>query len=141
MDDDHIQRVTTLFFSDEGKNSRSPIIVLVVHQNKLYIFGGYNNVMGDHFNDLHEFDPDRLLWRQVHPCGLPNPIPRRRQCCLVIEHQMFMFGGTSPIQTSNHFSNEIQEIDGLRTRLYDQSDLYILDFGSSFAAFVSPRLV
>lgn len=106
--------------------------ISVVYQNKLYIFGGYNNVMGDHFNDLHEFDPERLIWRQIHPCGLSNPIPRRRQCCLVIDHQMFMFGGTSPVQTSNHYSNEIQEIDGLRTRLYDQSDLYVLDFGSFF---------
>jgi len=43
-----------------------------------------------------------------------------------------MFGGTSPVSTptfQNHF-NDIQDIDGIRTtRLYDQSDLYVFDFG------------
>jgi len=120
-----------------GRRSHSAF----VYQNKLYIFGGYNNVMGDHFNDLHEFDPERLIWRQIHPCGLSNPIPRRRQCCLVIDHQMFMFGGTSPVQTSNHYSNEIQEIDGLRTRLYDQSDLYVLDFAPTLKTLCFVKMV
>jgi hypothetical protein len=72
------------------------------------------------------------LWRCVKTRGIDNPVPRRRQCCLVIDNQMYMFGGTSPIQTSssrNH-SNEITDIDGSRGRLYDQNDLYVLDFGN-----------
>lgn len=73
----------------------------------------------------------KLLWRHIKPHGIENPVPRRRQCCLVINHQMFMFGGTSPISRSTLRSqtNEIQDTDALRTDLHDQSDLYVLDFG------------
>ncbi|CAF3976479.1 unnamed protein product, partial [Rotaria sordida] len=101
-----------------------------VHDGKLYIFGGYNNVIGSHFNDLHEFNPLTLLWRRIKAYGIGSPVPRRRQCCLVIHDRMYMFGGTSPISTSTftNRSNEIQEIDVLRTTLYDQSDLYVFDF-------------
>ncbi|CAF3315141.1 unnamed protein product [Rotaria socialis] len=94
------------------------------------MFSGYNNVMGLHFNGLYEFNPLTLLWRRIKPHGISNPVPRRRQCCLVIDDRMYMFGGTSPISTStfaNH-SHEMQDVDARRTILYDQSDLYVLDF-------------
>ncbi|CAF0948628.1 unnamed protein product [Rotaria sordida] len=109
-----------------GRRSHSAF----VHDGKLYIFGGYNNVIGSHFNDLHEFNPLTLLWRRIKAYGIGSPVPRRRQCCLVIHDRMYMFGGTSPISTSTftNRSNEIQEIDVLRTTLYDQSDLYVFDF-------------
>jgi len=90
--------------------------------------------VGLHFNDLHEFNPSTSMWRRVQTRGIANPVPRRRQCCLVINHRMYMFGGTSPIPTStfpNHL-NEIQDVDGIRTRLYDQSDLYVFDLGKIF---------
>ncbi|CAF1406085.1 unnamed protein product [Rotaria sp. Silwood1] len=108
-----------------GRRSHSAF----VHDGKLYIFGGYNNVIGSHFNDLYEFNPLTLEWHHIKPHGIANPVPRRRQCCLVINDRMYMFGGTSPISTStyiNHF-NEIQNTEVLRTTLYDQSDLYVLD--------------
>jgi N-acetylneuraminic acid mutarotase len=85
-----------------------------------------------HFNDLHEYNPLTSVWRRIKTHGISNPVARRRQCCLVIDHRMYMFGGTSPVSTptfQNHF-NDIQDIDGIRTtRLYDQSDLYVFDFG------------
>jgi N-acetylneuraminic acid mutarotase len=86
--------------------------------------------MGLHFNDLHEFNPLTSSWRRIRTLGIANPVPRRRQCCLVIDNRMYMFGGTSPISTqtfANH-QNDIQDIDGFRARLYDQSDLYVFDF-------------
>jgi hypothetical protein len=97
----------------------------------LYIFAGFNNIMGLHFNDLYEFNPLTSLWRRIHVHGIANPVPRRRQCCLMVDDRMYMFGGTSPIGTSpsSNQLNEIQDIDGIRTQLYDQSDLYVLDFG------------
>ncbi len=44
---------------------------------------------------------------------------------------MYMFGGTSPVSTSTSSNNlnGIPDVDGVRARLYDQSDLYVFDFG------------
>ncbi len=88
--------------------------------------------MGSHFNDLHEFNPLTSLWRRIRTRGIANPVPRRRQCCLVINNRMYMFGGTSPTSTSifQNRLNGIQDNDATRTRLYDQSDLYVFDFGN-----------
>ena len=83
--------------------------------------------MSSHFNDLYEFNPLNSLWRHIKPHGIVSPVCRRRQVCLVIDHRMYMFGGTSPISTVNH-SNEFEHLDDIRTRLQDQSDLYVFDF-------------
>jgi hypothetical protein len=91
-----------------------------------------------HFNDLHEYNPLTSVWRRIKTHGISNPVARRRQCCLVIDHRMYMFGGTSPTSTLANHGNEIQDINGFRARLYDQSDLYVFDFGiySSFFCFI-----
>ncbi|CAF4532403.1 unnamed protein product [Rotaria sp. Silwood2] len=109
-----------------GRRSHSAF----VHDGKLYIFGGYNNVVGKHFNDLYEFNPLTLLWHCIKVHGIENPVPRRRQCCLIIDNRMYMFGGTSPISASTNinYTDEIQNTDPVGTILYDQSDLYVLDF-------------
>ncbi len=124
-------------FGRKKKKFRILFFFLVNYDGKLYIFGGYNNVMGFHFNDLHEFNPLTSIWRRIRTYGIANPVPRRRQCCLVINHRMYMFGGTSPISTPTFPShlNEIQDADGIRTQLYDQSDLYVFDFGKKFSFF------
>ncbi len=108
------------------------LFFLVAYDGKLYIFGGYNNVIGLHFNDLHEFNPATCLWRCIKTRGIDSPVARRRQCCLVIGNRMYMFGGTSPTSTSifQNRLNGIQDNDATRTRLYDQSDLYVFDFGN-----------
>ncbi|CAF3558194.1 unnamed protein product [Adineta steineri] len=105
-----------------GRRSHSAF----THNGKLYIFGGYNNVIDTHFNDLHEFNPLTSLWRRIKPHGIINPVPRRRQCCLVIDHRMYMFGGTSPVSLTN--LHDMEDTNGIRTGLYDQSDLYVFDF-------------
>lgn len=112
--------------------SNSPIFpfLLVAYSGKLYIFAGYNNVLGYHFNDLHEFDPLTSTWRRVRTSGISNPVPRRRQCCLVITDRMYMFGGTSPVSgtTFPDHLHRVQDIAGSAGRLNDQNDLYIFDF-------------
>ena len=103
--------------------------MFLVHYNgKLYIFGGFNNIIGLHFNDLHEFDPLTSIWRRIRPRGIAEPIVRRRQCCVVIGHRMYMFGGTSPFSTA-HNQNPDNENEANQMRLYDQNDLYVFDFG------------
>lgn len=100
----------------------------------MYIFAGYNSLLGHHFNDLYEFNPLTAIWRRIRTYGIANPIPRRRQCCLVIAQRMYMFGGTSPVATSvfpDHI-NYVQDTAGTTTRLFDQNDLYIFDFGKIF---------
>jgi N-acetylneuraminic acid mutarotase len=130
VEDDHILPVC-LISRKQNFISTFSFSSIVNYGGKLYIFAGYNNVMGFHFNDIHEFNPLTSIWRRVGTHGIGNPVPRRRQCCLVINDRMYMFGGTSPVATStfpNHLS-QIQDTDGSRTQLYDQSDLYVFDFG------------
>ncbi|CAF1026965.1 unnamed protein product [Adineta ricciae] len=112
-----------------GRRSHSAF----AYDGKLYIFAGYNDVVGLHFNDLHEFNPLTSIWRRIKTAGIPNPIPRRRQCCLVVGHRMYMFGGTSPVTASLFLNNpeDVRDIPGNRLILYDQSDLYVLDFAPS----------
>ncbi len=97
MEDDHIPLVCFLILKN---NINEIFYFLVTYDEKLYIFGGYNSVLGSHYNDLYEFNPLTLSWRSVKTRGIGKPVPRRRQCCLVINNRMYMFGGTSPISTS-----------------------------------------
>ena len=109
----------------------------------MYIFGGYNNVIGYHFNDLYEFNPLTSTWRRIRTHGIANPIPRRRQCCLVIEHRMYMFGGTSPVAGSifpDHINHVLDTAEGT-TNLHDQNDLYIFDFAPTLRTLCFLRLV
>ncbi|CAF1278314.1 unnamed protein product [Adineta steineri] len=39
---------------------------------------------------------------------------------------MYMFGGTSPVSLTN--LHDMEDTNGIRTGLYDQSDLYVFDF-------------
>lgn len=115
--------VTTQGTAPCGRRSHSAFS----HNNKLYIFGGFNNIIGSHFNDLHEFDPMTSTWRQIRAHGIAKPIARRRQCCVVIDNRMYMFGGTSPF-SSIHNHNHANENEANQSRLYDQNDLYVFDF-------------
>ena len=33
--------------------------VIVEYEDKVYIFGGYNGKLGNHYNDIHVYDPGR----------------------------------------------------------------------------------
>ncbi|KAL1139782.1 hypothetical protein AAG570_006759 [Ranatra chinensis] len=72
-----------------GRRSHSAF----VYDGDLYIFGGYNGVFCQHFNDLHKFCPRTQTWSEVFTLGIP-PKKRRRQVCIVIGDRMYLFGGT-----------------------------------------------
>lgn len=59
----------------------------------MYIFGGYNALLGSHFNDISEYDPRTNRWRLVEPLG-EAPCTRRRQACVLVRDRLFLFGGT-----------------------------------------------
>ena len=61
-----------------GRRSHSAF----VYNNLLYIFGGYNGINDEHFNDLYCFDPEKSRWSLVKTKGAV-PKARRRQVCLV----------------------------------------------------------
>lgn len=65
----------------------------VVYNDSIYVFGGYNGILDQHFNDFYAFDPKTNSWNLIKPHGKP-PSARRRQACVVIGKKMFLFGGT-----------------------------------------------
>lgn len=71
-----------------GRRSHSAF----VYNGNLYVFGGYNGIFDQHFNDLFCFDPVQNEWSLLTPNGFP-PKPRRRQVCLVKDNKMYLFGG------------------------------------------------
>lgn len=111
-----------------GRRSHSAF----VYGGQIYIFGGYNSKEGQHFNDLHRFDPNKQNWELVHPRG-DGPCPRRRQSCCIVASRMFLFGGTSPHENfeDNIEDDELDEIAATDRRLMDHNDLHVLDLSPS----------
>jgi len=73
------------------------IFILVIYNKKIYIFGGYNGILDQHFNDLYCFDPSQNQWNLVVARG-ETPRARRRQICLVIGKKLYLFGGTRYVE-------------------------------------------
>ncbi|XP_067682381.1 kelch domain-containing protein 3-like [Haliotis asinina] len=106
----------------QGRRSHSAFY----YEGYLYIFGGYNGIHENHFNDMYKLEPGKMKWSKVKVKG-QGPCPRRRQCCCRIGSCVYLFGGTSPKNpqiTSTH-------IPLAETDLTDHSDLYVLDFSPS----------
>jgi len=103
-----------------GRRSHSAF----VYNDKMYIFGGYNALKFEHYNDLFEYDPVTSEWTLIKPLG-ESPCNRRRQACIVVDERVFLFGGTSPVSGAQQQSNNAEE------ELTDHSDMYILDFQPS----------
>ncbi|XP_062518597.1 kelch domain-containing protein 3-like [Corticium candelabrum] len=102
-----------------GRRSHSA----VARQKRIYIFGGYNGIYDEYFNDFHMFDTENLMWFQMVGIGGPCPTPRRRHgYCMIDENQMFIYGGTSCGLDDDNDDEE--EFD-------DLSDVSILDFQPS----------
>jgi N-acetylneuraminic acid mutarotase len=40
-----------------------------MHQDKIYLFGGYDSIQNVHFNDLWQFDPQTSDWTKIKPTG------------------------------------------------------------------------
>ncbi|XP_064537192.1 kelch domain-containing protein 3 [Drosophila montana] len=134
-----------------GRRSHS----MFVHNKLIFVFGGYNGLLDQHFNDLYTFDPRTKLWNLVRANG-QAPTARRRQCAIVMGTRMFLFGGTSPrcsmpqSQSSVLRGNELTQppaapppqqqpaaappaagaaaAAAATTTLIDYSDLHVLDF-------------
>ncbi|XP_069675101.1 kelch domain-containing protein 3 isoform X2 [Periplaneta americana] len=113
-----------------GRRSHSAF----VYNGHLFIFGGYNGLYDEHYNDLYRFSAANNEWHLLKPQGKP-PSKRRRQSCLVVGDKVFLFGGTSPCYSPNPiaFLGNIEEnaVDGLEAKLMDHNDLHILDFAPS----------
>lgn len=110
----------------------------VVYNNKMYIFGGYNAIRGEHFNSLYEYDPKKCTWTKTDAFG-EKPCERRRQACVSVGNRVFLFGGTRYLSklyeflgiNSIYFSplpNFCENGQDIEDRLIDHSDMHILDF-------------
>uniref|UniRef100_A0A023F194 Kelch domain-containing protein 3 n=1 Tax=Triatoma infestans TaxID=30076 RepID=A0A023F194_TRIIF len=103
-----------------GRRSHSAFL----YKNNLYIFGGFNGILNEHYNDMYSFCPLTNTWRPVTTLGL-SPKKRRRQVCIVIHDKMYLFGGTSPnpiCLAEEDTNNMAQEM-----LLMDHDDLHVLD--------------
>lgn len=97
-----------------GRRSHS----MFIYHELIYVFGGYNGLLDQHFNDMHCFDPKTNRWSLVKTKG-KMPSARRRQACLVKGTKMFLFGGTSPYAPAPK--------DAIPP-LIDNNDMHVLDF-------------
>ncbi|RWS07856.1 kelch domain-containing protein 3-like protein, partial [Dinothrombium tinctorium] len=103
-----------------GRRSHSAF----VSNGKMYIFGGYNGNIKQHFNDLHCFDTQTSTWHSIKIKGRKIPCPRRRQCLCLIDNRVYIFGGTSP-----RVDIPLMNLSPLAEErlLNDHSDLYVID--------------
>lgn len=111
----------------------------------MYIFGGFNARLATHFNEMFEFDPQINRWTLVSALG-DKPCKRRRQACVLVKNQLFLFGGTryysycniylgiligvNLIISPRHFGprQPFHFVDNIHDQLVDHSDMYVLDF-------------
>lgn len=101
-----------------GRRSHSAVVV----NNKMVIFGGYNDVTDEHFNDFNVFDPKTYSWSPVNTIGQDPPCARRRHCCIAVNSFLYIFGGSCPLP---------QATDSEAHHLMELSDLYIIDTSRS----------
>lgn len=106
-----------------GRRSHSAFL----YNNELFIFGGYNALVNQHFNDLYKFNPFTCNWSVVKTVGV-CPKERRRQVCIVVENKMYLFGGTSPIRDPVYDDGADSPDDH---ELMDHDDLHVLDLDPS----------
>lgn len=64
-----------------------------MYNDEMYIFGGYNEAIKKHYNDLYKFSPQTNKWTKLE---VPGKIPevRRRQVCVNVLDKVYLFGGT-----------------------------------------------
>lgn len=77
-------------FKPHGRRSHSAVVV----NNKMIIFGGYNDISNEHFNDFIMFDPATYKWVKLNVHGGSLPCPRRRHCCVSVGQFLYIFGGS-----------------------------------------------
>lgn len=104
----------------EGRRSHSAWL----YGDDIYIFGGYNGNVKDHYNDLYRYSTSLNCW-QLLIIGGTAPCKRRRQACVVHGSKMYLFGGTSP---QKMLCNTTDIDENNTENLLDNSDLHILDY-------------
>jgi N-acetylneuraminic acid mutarotase len=64
----------------------------IVYNDELYIFGGKNN---RYLNDMWKYDPSRNEWTEIQYVknGIVLPSPRYGHKSVVIQNEMFVYGG------------------------------------------------
>ncbi|XP_015787072.1 kelch domain-containing protein 3 [Tetranychus urticae] len=97
-----------------GRRSHTAVVV----NNKMMIFGGYNDVVNEHLNDFHIFDPEKRQWEPVAVSGDTRPTARRRHCCVAVNSYLYIFGGSCPApEAAGALEHYLMELD----------DLYVID--------------
>lgn len=64
-----------------------------LHNNNMYIFGGFNGNTRTHFNDLYRYSIKDNSWQYLNVKG-SVPCKRRRPACLIYQDKVYLFGGT-----------------------------------------------
>lgn len=76
----------------------------------MFFFGGWNPFL----DDLYELDLNHFVWKEVYLYGY---IPRHGNSCIVIDDQLYIFGG----RDKRGFSNEHLVIDLINKDRSDES--------------------
>ncbi|XP_077523483.1 kelch domain-containing protein 3-like [Amblyomma americanum] len=63
-----------------------------VYNGEMYLFGGYNGLLGSFFADMYKYDTEACQWSEVEPIG-KGPCPRTGHCCSLVGDRLFIFGG------------------------------------------------
>jgi N-acetylneuraminic acid mutarotase len=69
-------------------------LTVVMYNDKMYTFGGWNGFSRKWFNDLHELDIDTRRWRRIEAKG-DVPTQRTSHAAVVKDKKMYVFGGFS----------------------------------------------
>ena len=82
---------TAVKFSGQAPSPRSGA-ASVVHNNKLYIFGGYGGGSG-RMGDFHVFDFETFAWSRVEHEGDYTPGVRENNGVVAIKNCLYLYGG------------------------------------------------
>jgi N-acetylneuraminic acid mutarotase len=81
-------------------------LTAVVHQHKMYTFGGWNGFTKQWYNDLYCFNFDTKQWREVATSG-ERPSHRTSHASVVWNNKMYVFAGFS----GENYLNDLHEFD------------------------------
>ncbi|CAG5099072.1 Oidioi.mRNA.OKI2018_I69.XSR.g16225.t1.cds [Oikopleura dioica] len=104
------------------------------YNEKMFIFGGYNQREKNHFNDLWCFDPETCIWYPIFPSG-KNPSPRRRHTASCIGSKVLISGGTAPVEDRSRWLSDPVESEDEEIALKDLAETVLLDFDPTLKTF------
>uniref|UniRef100_T1KHL0 Kelch domain-containing protein 3 n=2 Tax=Tetranychus urticae TaxID=32264 RepID=T1KHL0_TETUR len=97
----------------------------VVINNKMMIFGGYNDITYEHYDDFNVFDPKTYSWTSVNTIGQEPPRARQGNCCVAVNSFLYLFGGRCPEpKTRKDQADQLMELD----------DLFVIDTDRSLCS-------